>query len=172
MARNEQPLHSRIDLASSPAAVPRGRKKTAEILAEWGVAGPVAENALLVVSELLTNAVQHAVAPPDLVENDPDAVTCSLLLWLTDNGLTVAVYDTDRRPPIVRSAHSDAERGRGLHLVEALSAAWGYTRPSPDAGKLVWARLPPPGDPVDDGPRNPEATSRLAATGAEAARGA
>ncbi|MBM9508763.1 ATP-binding protein [Actinacidiphila acididurans] len=141
MARNEQPLHSRCDVAASPSAVRSGRRHAAEILAKWGVAETVAHDALLIVSELLSNAVQHAAQPFDPADDLPDPATCSLLLWLTENGLTVSVYDADRRPPVPRNAPTDAERGRGLHLVDALCEAWGYTHSSPAPGKLVWARL-------------------------------
>lgn len=158
MAGGRQPLHSRFDLAPSPSAVRWGRKHAAGLLAAWGVAEAVADDALVVVSELLSNAVQHAVEPFDPAEGCPDAVVCSLLLWLTDKGLTVSVYDADRRPPVPRNAPTDAERGRGLHLVAALSEAWGYTHPAPASGKLVWARLALPDHAAGDGRRSLKAT--------------
>jgi anti-sigma regulatory factor (Ser/Thr protein kinase) len=165
VAPQAQPLHSRFDLASSPSAVRWGRKHTAEVLAKWGVAEAVADDALLIVSELLSNAVQHADRPFNAADGRPDVVACSLLLWLTQQGLTVSVYDADRRPPIPRSASTDAERGRGLHLVDALSEAWGYTHPSPASGKLVWARLRLPEYSAGDGQRSLDATAQTVMTG-------
>ncbi|MFI1096315.1 ATP-binding protein [Streptomyces sp. NPDC020917] len=144
MTSDRHPLHSRFDLASSASAVRWGRKHASEVLAEWGVEESVTHDALLIVSELLSNAVQHAVKPMESVGGQRVAVACGLRLWLTDRGLTVSVYDADRRPPVLRSPSIEAERGRGLHLVDALSEAWGYTHPSPTSGKLVWARLPLP----------------------------
>jgi anti-sigma regulatory factor (Ser/Thr protein kinase) len=170
VASNRQPLHSRCDLASSPSAVRWGRKHAAEILARWDVAEAVAEDALLIVSELLTNAVQHAVKPLEPAGGRPDAVVCSLLLWLTEKGLTVSVYDADRRPPVVRNASADAECGRGLRLVDALSEAWGYTHPSPASGKLIWARLPLPEHSTGDRQRGLQTTAASTASGAGAVR--
>ncbi|WP_225849229.1 ATP-binding protein [Streptomyces sp. HPF1205] len=172
MAGGRQPLHSRFDLAPSPSAVRWGRKHAAGILAAWGVAGAVVDDGLVVVSELLSNAVQHSVEPLDPAEGCPDSVVCSLLLWLTEKGLTVSVYDADRRPPVPRNAPTDAERGRGLHLVAALSEAWGYTHPAPASGKLVWARLALPAHAAGDGWRNSGATVLPIAAGAGEVRGA
>jgi anti-sigma regulatory factor (Ser/Thr protein kinase) len=153
MANGREPLHSRFDLASSPSAVRWGRKHTVAILAQWGVPKAVADDALLIVSELLSNAVQHAAKPFGHADGHRDAVACSLFLWLTDEGLTVSVYDEDRCPPIPRDAPAGAERGRGLRLVAALSEAWGYTHPPAMSGKLVWARLTLPDYAAGDGRR-------------------
>jgi hypothetical protein len=106
-------------------------------LAEWEVGEDVVEGALLVVSELLTNAVKHAQPA------SPSGASCSLVLRLSRGELTVAVHDDDRRPPTLRSASLDEEGGRGLLLVQATSLAWGYAHPSP-RGKLVWAKLSAP----------------------------
>jgi anti-sigma regulatory factor (Ser/Thr protein kinase) len=130
-----EPLHSRLDLASERSAVRWGRAHAAEVLTKWGQPESVTDSALLVVSELLTNAVKHA-RPTSSVP-----VRCSLLLWLTSRGLTVAVHDVDRRPPALRRPSPEAEGGRGLTLVESSSEEWGYTYPSVGSGKLVWARL-------------------------------
>ena len=151
MASARHPLHSRLDLASSPSAVRWGRKHTTEVLAGWGLVEAVTEDALLVASELLSNAVQHASKN---ASDRAEVLKCSLLLWLTDRGLTVSVYDEDNRPPIPRDTSTDAERGRGLFLVETLSEAWGYTRPWPTPGKLVWARLHVPEGSADGGQRS------------------
>ncbi|MBM9508075.1 ATP-binding protein [Actinacidiphila acididurans] len=138
----QQPLHSRLDLASSPSAIRWGRAHARDVLGRWGVAEAAADDAVVVVSELLSNAVEHAVPEREVVGAYEDA-RCSLLLWLTGNGLTVAVHDWDVRVPLPRPDSPDAEHGRGLTVVQALSEAWGYTHPSPAPGKLVWARLAP-----------------------------
>ncbi|SEO15271.1 ATP-binding protein [Actinacidiphila rubida] len=144
MACGQQPLRSRFDLTSSRSAVRWGRKHTAEVLKDWRVGDAVTEDALLIASELLSNAVQHATKPLRPPGGSPCSAECSLLLRLTGRDLTVAVWDGDSRPPVPGLASSDAERGRGLFLVDALSEAWGVTRPASEAGKLVWARLPVP----------------------------
>lgn len=142
MASDGQPIHSRFDLASSPSAVRWSRKHASDVLAAWAVQESVANDALLIVSELVSNAVQHAGKPSD---DDADGrlnvAVCSLFLWLTGRGLTIAVHDLEMRPPVRRSASLNAEGGRGLALVEALSDRWGYSYPAPSPGKLVWARL-------------------------------
>lgn len=163
MASARHPLRSRLDLASSASAVRWGRRHTTEILSGWGLVDAVAEDARLIVSELLSNAVQHAGKNPSA---PAEGVRCGLLLWLTDRGLTVSVYDDDTRPPVRRSTSTDAERGRGLLLVESLSEAWGYTRSWPTPGKLVWARLPVPEGSADGGGRRLDGTAPPVAVGA------
>ena len=89
----------------------------------------------LVVSEMVTNAVRHA-DPPVVIEMqaEPDAVL-------------VAVEDGSAARPQARAAGLDAEGGRGLLLVDLLSAEHGV-RPGPP-GKTVWALLQKrPGDPA------------------------
>lgn len=140
----ELPLHSRLDLAPLPSAVRRGRAHVEAVLTKWGLPDDVSTDAVLVVSELLTNVIRHGALPQvqGLDEGLPTE-GCSLLLWYTAQGVTVAVHDADPRPPVLRSVSHEAECGRGLGLVDSVTANWGYTYPfaSPDAGKLVWARL-------------------------------
>jgi anti-sigma regulatory factor (Ser/Thr protein kinase) len=133
------PLTSRLALAAVPSAAKYGRLHVDDVLRRWGVPDLVRENATLVASELLGNAVKHARG------QNPGVKTrlCTLFLTLSARSLTVAVHDTDRRPPVLGQPSWDAEGGRGLLMVEELSAKWGYSYPSPapDSGKLVWAQL-------------------------------
>lgn len=141
MGNGIEPVHSRLDLAPAPHAVRRGRAHVLGVLGRWGVPLAITDDAELIASELLSNAVQHAEMPQAAADGRPEVARCSILLWLTSRGLTVAVYDDDRRPPVPRHATPDSEGGRGLLLVQSLSEYWGYTRTSPEPGKLVWARL-------------------------------
>ena len=89
--------------------------------------GSVLDNALLVVSELVANAVTHA---------DTD---CTVSLGLTPHTLRVEVTDEWFEAPSPALVSADSEAGRGLFIVAALSTAWGVDRT--DAGKIVWAEL-------------------------------
>lgn len=166
MTGGRQPLHNRFDLVASPSAVRQGRVHAGELLARWGVARAVADDAVLVVSELLSNAVQHAATSSGHDDGTSGAVVCSLLLRLTEKRLTISVSDPDRRPPVPRDAAADAECGRGLHLVEALSEAWGYRHSAGLPGKYVWARLPLPRHGVGGGRVDAPACPVATGTGA------
>jgi hypothetical protein len=109
-----------------------------QLLSGWGRAG-LSPDASVVASELVTNAVaasreQRLAAAPVLVWLGSDS--CCLLL---------AVADVSPRPPVRLDLGPDAEGGRGLALVEALSSRWGW-HPASIAGlkKIIWAvwRLP------------------------------
>ncbi|MFI0894975.1 ATP-binding protein [Streptomyces sp. NPDC020983] len=109
----------------------RARRLLVAQLAEWGVDGAVSATAELLLSELVTNAVRHAVRPAGrLVAVDVELAPGRLL--------RVEVADACEAPPVPRPADApDAEGGRGLLLVEALSAHWG-TYPRRHVGKVVW----------------------------------
>jgi anti-sigma regulatory factor (Ser/Thr protein kinase) len=87
------------------------------------------DSALLVVSELVTNAVAYSPGP------------VTLEVGLEDTRLAICVTDESATPPSMReAADSFATSGRGLHLVAALADQWGYA-PIPGFGKTVWAQL-------------------------------
>ena len=88
----------------------------------------LAEDLDLVVSELAGNALRHAGAMTQ-VELAVDSET-----------IRVTVGDGDERTPLVRDAGSEAESGRGILLVRALSTAWS-TDHLRHGGKQVWAEL-------------------------------
>jgi anti-sigma regulatory factor (Ser/Thr protein kinase) len=92
--------------------------------------GDYAEDAEMVTSEMVTNAVKHS-----------DAQTIGLELTSLDGSRAVAIVVTDPspQPPVRRDPTGDAECGRGLHIVTALAARWGW-RPQ-GAGKAVFAIL-------------------------------
>jgi anti-sigma regulatory factor (Ser/Thr protein kinase) len=93
-----------------------------------------------VTAELVTNAITHAGTPNFGVE----------LMRLQGSGtLAVAVVVTDSSPlpPVLRDAQDDAEHGRGLQMVAALSAGWSWT--PDDIGKAVFAILMHKGQPVE-----------------------
>ncbi|MEV6688549.1 ATP-binding protein [Streptomyces sp. NPDC051130] len=112
-------------------AVPGARAQLREILAWWGVS-ELEGDALLVVSELLTNAVRHAAGP-----RDRELETRYARL---PDGLRIEVHDVGTGRPHVRVPELEGNGGRGLFLVAAVADRWGVgERVGP--GKRVWAEL-------------------------------
>lgn len=103
------------------------------------LSGEVLDAAALVVSELVGNAVRHGLALPS------GGLVARWGVLARDCGLRVEVVDGGAGPDgtagAVQPAPLDAEGGRGLELVEALSTRWGSTPASP--GTAVWAELSP-----------------------------
>jgi serine/threonine-protein kinase RsbW len=112
-------------------SVGRAREALKAQLAAWHVAGEPADIAELLLSELVTNAVQAPTPPGREI---------GVRFALTPDTLRVEASDTSDRQPTPRLAEVDDERGRGLALVEALSDDWGV-RPRAVVGKTVWAIL-------------------------------
>jgi hypothetical protein len=131
-------------------AVRAGREFSIAALRRWGVTQRC-EDVILVVSELLTNALRHAV--PGLSRVRP---SWPVQLGLLHSGPCVlcAVADPSSSIPVPKKPGRLAETGRGLHVVTSLSDKWGYatyTTPG-DTGKVVWATfmtLPAPHDARD-----------------------
>jgi anti-sigma regulatory factor (Ser/Thr protein kinase) len=104
------------------------RNQTRDLCREHGVGGGRGHDAVLVVSELLGNAVRYGQRP----------VTCAVLVDGDD--LLIEVEDANPDGPApVNAVDAGAEGGRGLHLVAAVSRRWGWTPTA--AGKRVWARV-------------------------------
>ncbi|MEV0937578.1 PAS domain S-box protein [Streptomyces phaeochromogenes] len=114
------------DLPAVPESVPEGRAFLTKALTSWDCT-TTADDARLLLSEILTNAVQHAQGP------------LGLHLCRTATELTVEVSDHSPHLPQPRLAAEDEESGRGLILVRALADTWGV-RPT-DEGKTTWFTL-------------------------------
>ncbi|MFE9621524.1 ATP-binding protein [Streptomyces sp. NPDC006527] len=125
-----------LHLTGSREGFARARDFTHRTLDDWSL-DHCTDDALTVVTELAANAVLHAL--PDRPADDADV---RLRLTLRRSHLVCAVTDPSDEPPVYpHTADSLLEHGRGLHIVEALSEHWGWTRRSP-VGKTVWAMLP------------------------------
>ena len=114
-----------------------------------GISEDTAQTAELLVSELVTNAVRFAGDPARTLRYSERASASLISLSLRHfrEHLLIEVYDTDDTPPALSRPGDDAESGRGLMLVSALSKEWSYFLP-PGGGKVVYCVLethdPPP----------------------------
>jgi anti-sigma regulatory factor (Ser/Thr protein kinase) len=135
-----------LPLRPAPCSAKAARDFTAAVLCTWGLAD-VLPDARLVVSELVTNALRHGLAaarlPPPCAPHPPSPPIQVRLLRLPA-GLRCEVTDPGDTMPTCLAPDDNAEIGRGLCLIAALSYQWGAT-PLPAGGKCVWAdlRLPP-----------------------------
>jgi anti-sigma regulatory factor (Ser/Thr protein kinase) len=93
----------------------------------YDVAEEIRALAGLLLSELVTNAIQHA------------GTHFSLCAELTPSNLRVEVADGATDLPVVLNPEPDAPSGRGMLLVSRMASNWGV-EPIPD-GKLVWFEL-------------------------------
>jgi anti-sigma regulatory factor (Ser/Thr protein kinase) len=116
-------------LPSTPNSVRLARSYIRSALCDHDL-GDYAEDAELVASELVTNAIEHA-----------HALTIGLeLLQLEGSGaVAVVVTDPSASPPLRLNPTADLERGRGLNIVAELSARWGWC--PRETGKAVFAIL-------------------------------
>lgn len=128
-----EPLEAGWQLPHSPRSAGRARALLREQLMAWMVEGEVAETAELLLSELVTNSIQHARVP--------SGREIGVRLARYDGKLRVEVADANNRHPEPRSAEADDESGRGLALVVALAERWGCCPRRHGIGKAVWAEL-------------------------------
>lgn len=115
-------------LPTANHAVRLARQATRDALATWRLA-TFEETAVLLVSELVTNAVRHA--------RGSDAIT--LELEANRTWLRIEVTDADPRWPEPRTPAGLDGSGFGLVLVDALAGKWGARETA--TGKAVWAEL-------------------------------
>ncbi|WP_205587743.1 ATP-binding protein [Streptomyces sp. 11-1-2] len=118
-----------------PRCVALARADLPKALAGWGMIA-VEEVALLVLSELITNAVRHARVPGRQIE--------TRYLHQGDK-VRIEIHDAADQLPKLRTPTPESVRGRGLVLVETLADQWGVS-PRAAVGKAVWAVLALPVD--------------------------
>ena len=134
-------LHAyRVRLTTGPAAASEARGQVRATICAWNV--PVdADVAVLLTSELVTNAIKHGGGGP-----------VRLGIQCTGDRLRVEVHDTSPSLPVLMDTAADATDGRGLMLVSALSAKWGAYRTP--AGKVVYFTLTFQPEAAGDGARS------------------
>jgi anti-sigma regulatory factor (Ser/Thr protein kinase) len=150
----------RVRLATGPAAPAEARRRVRDAIRSWQV--PVdLDAALLLTSELVTNAIRH--------EAGQGAQAVMLAIASSRGRLRVDVHDTSRSLPAVAEVPADAETGRGLLLVETLSDEWGFYRTP--AGKAVYFTLAFEPDKADNAGKADKAAKTDQADEAPAAAG-
>lgn len=123
-----RPLRESWTVWRVPQAVGHARRFTRRTLRAWGVPPQDMDGVLLIVSELVTNALVHTDG------------RVRLDLTLVNQRLRVAVADSSPRTPVKPASISwEATGGRGILLVEAMAATWGTVPVS--GGKQVWSEI-------------------------------
>jgi anti-sigma regulatory factor (Ser/Thr protein kinase) len=125
------PLRTFLELGALPGAVPCARLHARNVLGEWRLTA-FSESIGLLVSELVTNAIKISCLA------DPDA---PVRLWLVSDRAQVVIFvwDASPLPPLPGEVGENAESGRGLLIVQAVSARWGWDFSPGMGGKVVWA---------------------------------
>jgi anti-sigma regulatory factor (Ser/Thr protein kinase) len=123
-------------------SVPQARRDVAATLEQWGLPGLV-ETAVLLVSEVVTNAVLHA------------RTDLTLTMTRAGSGVRIEVSDSSTLPPAMRWHSDNATTGRGLRMLDLLADSWSA---EPTAtGKTVWFTV--------SGDRDPWASAAVSAEG-------
>jgi anti-sigma regulatory factor (Ser/Thr protein kinase) len=122
----------RLELSHHPSSAGMARRAVGLALTKWGCES-IADDVLLVTSELVTNAIVHT------------AQCFTLTLRLTPSALRVEVGDADKNRPTLRAAELAADGGRGMFLVASCSSAWSSYR-THDGGKVVYCEVARPSD--------------------------
>jgi anti-sigma regulatory factor (Ser/Thr protein kinase) len=121
-----------LALPGIPESVPVARRRVRAALGFHGL-GEFIEDAEVITAELVANAVQHAC------EDGTKAIGVILAHAGIPAAVTVAVSDSSPHVPVRRDMPAGGEQGRGLQIVEALSAHWGWRHGG--SGKVVFAVL-------------------------------
>lgn len=116
-----------LTLGRHPSEVERGRRFVADACRDYP--GDLAGTAMLLASELVTNAVEHG----------DGGIT--VLVTLSGSTLLVEVSDESPALPAPRCASTQDEGGRGLLILDTLATTWGVTLTEGGGGKSVWFTL-------------------------------
>ena len=124
---NDPLAEVRVILTAEGGSCARARQVVRAAAASWELSEDLVDDAQLVVTELVSNGIDHGEGPITLTVTRRAA------------GMLVEVHDLSEKQPLVRPVDPSSARGRGMQLVQALSVSWGTT---PDGrGKVVWAEL-------------------------------
>jgi anti-sigma regulatory factor (Ser/Thr protein kinase) len=123
------PAAPETTLAASASSVGRARGLVRDALLEWGVPEDTADTAVLLTSEIATNAVLHARTP------------FTVSVRLVSGRVRVGVQDGSVARPVVQHYGRTQTTGRGLRLLATLAQDWGFDSVE-GGGKAVWFELP------------------------------
>jgi len=131
-----------LSLTPGPQPARSARRFTRSTLTRWNL-DPLIEDAEVIVAEFVANALCHAGQDPEHEEQRAPAradTRIGLRLFRRAGEVMCAVLDPSDAAPVLKAPRQDAECGRGLQLVDALSDVWGWS-PVVGRGKAVWAIL-------------------------------
>ncbi|MFD9706237.1 ATP-binding protein [Lentzea sp. NPDC059081] len=124
---NDPLAEVRVTLTAEGGSCARARQVVRGAAASWGLSEDLADDAQLVVTELVSNGIDHGEG------------LITLTVRRAAGGMLLEVHDESPKQPVLRPVDPGSARGRGMQLVQALSVGWG-TKPDDD-GKVVWAQL-------------------------------
>ncbi|MBS2965637.1 ATP-binding protein [Actinocrinis puniceicyclus] len=138
---SREPLLRSQQFAAVLTAVGCARAFVQQTVRAWQLVS-IRDDAVLVASELVTNAVRST----GNTDPHPDYAALARVpvirvqLGVRDRLLLVEVWDPSTEPPVLQGQRDGAEHGRGLHIVHVVSERWGVYFPK-SGGKVVWAAL-------------------------------
>ena len=113
-----------LELSPTTESVPAARRFVRDLMIDSDTVADL-DTASLLVTEIVTNAILHAMAP------------MTLRVEVSAHVVRIEVRDGSQLPPRVHAFSATAATGRGLRLLESLATRWGV-RPEPGGGKVVW----------------------------------
>jgi anti-sigma regulatory factor (Ser/Thr protein kinase) len=108
----------------------RARDAVENALADRALGGATVADALLVLNELVANAIRHA------------RTEFTVTAIVDGDVVRLEVFDRDTRPPMLVGLDAESTSGRGLHIVAAVARDWGWHSAEGEngvSGKVVWA---------------------------------
>lgn len=133
-------VQSVLPIAARPTATPSARQHARTTACACGLHHLV-DTIELIVSELVTNAVQASMDPDQRPFYGAGTGLAYIYLRLSADSVAtlVEVWDENDGLPAPAELGLDNESGRGLMLVDALAVRWGWDLPGSGKGKIVWA---------------------------------
>jgi anti-sigma regulatory factor (Ser/Thr protein kinase) len=126
------PLDADAEVPHRADSIPAARAFLTQLLRGWDVADQVIEDASLLTTELMTNAVQHGTG------------VVHLEITVHDGLLHVGVHDAAAELPVQRDITGSSLEGRGMWLVQGFARDWGSDSSGEEPGKTVWFELTTP----------------------------